>query len=165
VIEILILYILTKYDATIYKLKKLIGEKFFVCSTPSLGAINPALKKLESLSCVEFSTNMSEGGLLSKTYKITAFGQKYLKSALTSFEFKNKAHTLNNVSIIMCASDILEEEEKKQVFRRCSGELLILKKDINDALLNPYNMYTDIQKAVIEANLGLVEKMISELEI
>ena len=69
-IEILILYILTKYDCTIYKIKKLIEEKFFMYSMPSLGAVNPALKKLESLSCVEFESKMSGGGMLSKTYKI-----------------------------------------------------------------------------------------------
>ncbi len=65
--EILILYILIKYDATIYKIKKLIEEKFFMYASPSLGAINPALKKLEELSCVEFESKMSDRGMLSKT--------------------------------------------------------------------------------------------------
>ena len=111
--EILILYILIKYDATIYKIKKLIEEKFFMYASPSLGAINPALKKLEELSCVEFESKMSDGGMLSKTYKITPFGQKYLKSIISSYKFKNKAHILNNASILVCISDILDDEEKK----------------------------------------------------
>ena len=77
-VEILILYILSKYDATIYKIRKLIQERFFMFSKPSLGTINPALKKLEGLSCVEFESKMTDGGMLSKIYKITPFGLKNL---------------------------------------------------------------------------------------
>ena len=163
-IEILILYILSKYDATIYKAKKLIIEKFFMYSKPSLGAINPALKKLEGLSCVEFESKMTDGGMLSKIYKITPFGMKYLKNALLTFEFKNKAHILNCVSILICASDVLDEDDKKELYKNCLNNILILKKDLVDALENPYNMYEDVQKKVIRTELSTIEGLIEVLQ-
>lgn len=163
-IEILILYILSKYDTTIYRARKIIEEKFFMFASPSLGAINPALKKLEGLSCVEFESKMTDGGMLSKIYKITPFGMKYLKDALLSFKFKNKAHILNNASILICISDILEEDEKKEVYKNCLNHLLLLKKEIDEALLNPYNMYDTMQKNVINKELLATEGLIEVLQ-
>lgn len=162
--EILILYILIKYDATIYKIKKLIEEKFFMFASPSLGTINPALRKLESLSCVEFESKMSDGGMLTKTYKITPFGQKYLKSLISAFKFKNKAHILNSASILICISDILEEEEKKELFQNCLNNLKILKAQIISALENPYNLYSEAQKNVIKSNIPVIESLIEEIQ-
>ena len=162
--EILILYILIKYDATIYKIKKLIEEKFFMYASPSLGAINPALKKLEELSCVEFESKMSDGGMLSKTYKITPFGQKYLKSIISSYKFKNKAHILNNASILVCISDILDDEDKKELIKNCLNNLLILRAETVSALENPYNLYTEMQKQTIGTNLLAIEKLIEVMQ-
>lgn len=162
--EILILYILTKYDATIYKIKKLIEEKFFIYSSPSLGSINPSLKKLEELSCVEFQSKMSDGGMLTKTYKITPFGQKYLKSIISSFKFKNKAHILNNTSILVCISDILEEDEKNELFKNCIENLQILRAEIVSALDNPYILYDERQKNIIKTNLNTIDNLIGVIQ-
>ena len=163
-IEILILYILTKYDCTIYKIKKLIEEKFFMYSMPSLGAVNPALKKLESLSCVEFESKMSGGGILSKTYKITSFGQKYLQSTIASFEFKNKSNIICHASILICVSDVLEDDGKISLYKNCLNNLLILKADIISALQNPYNMFTKIQENTIKTNVALIDEMVKILK-
>lgn len=162
--EILILYILIKYDATIYKIKKLIEEKFFMYNSPSLGTINPALKKLEGLSCVEFQSNMTDGGMLTKTYKITPFGQKYLKSIILSYKFKNTAHILNNIAVLICISDILEDEEKKELFKNCLDNLQILRAKVVSALENPYILYSELQKGVIKSNLITIEKLIGEIQ-
>lgn len=162
--EILILYILSKYDATIYKIRKLIGEKFFMFSVLSFGTITPALKRLEELSCVEFDTKMTDGGLVTKTYKITPFGLKYLKSIIAGVEFKNKLNMLNKISILICVSDILEDEEKINLFNDCKNRLLLLRADINNAVENPYNMYTEFQKNVINANLSAVDKLLGEIQ-
>ncbi len=159
-VEILILYILSKYDATIYKVRKLIEEKFFMFANPSLGTVNPALKRLEGLSCVEFESKMTDGGMLSKTYKITPFGMKYLKNAILSFEFKNKSNILSNVSILLCVSDILEEDEKKELYKTLLNHLLLLKKGMEDAISNPYNMYEPLQKDVIKKELTAVNGLI-----
>ena len=67
-IEIAILYVLNKYDATIYRISKIIDELFFAYLKSSSGTINPALKRLEKLGCVEYNEKMSDGGMLSKIY-------------------------------------------------------------------------------------------------
>ena len=163
-VEILILYILSKYDATIYKIRKLIQEKFFMFSKPSLGTINPALKKLEGLSCVEFESKMTDGGMLSKIYKITPFGLKYLKSTVCSYEFKNNSHLLNIVSVLICVSDVLEDDEKKELYKNCTNNLLLLKKEMEDALSNPYNMYEPMQKSVIKTELLKAEALLEAVQ-
>ena len=133
-------------------------------SKPSLGTINPALKKLEGLSCVEFESKMTDGGMLSKIYKITPFGLKYLKSTVCSFEFKNKSHLLNIVSVLICISDILDEDEKKELYKNCTNHLLLLKKETEDALSNPYNMYEPVQKTVIETELLKINALLEALQ-
>ena len=46
-IEAVILYVLDKYDATIYRVARIIDELFFAYLKSSTGTINPALKRLE----------------------------------------------------------------------------------------------------------------------
>ena len=107
---------------------------------------------------------MSDGGMLSKTYKITPFGQKYLKSIISSYKFKNKAHILNNASILVCISDILDDEDKKELIKNCLNNLLILRAETVSALENPYNLYTEMQKQTIGTNLLAIEKLIEVLQ-
>ncbi len=159
-LELLILYILNKYDCTIYKIQKLIEEMFFIFSCPSLGAINPALKRLEGLGCVEFTSTMSEGGKLSKIYKITPFGLKYLKETICLFDFKNQAHMLNNAKVCISISDILNKEQKEQFDFIVKNKLKILKTDIENKLKDPYILYTDIQKNVLGATIKEIDELI-----
>ena len=159
-LELLILYILNKYDCTIYKIQKLIEETFFIFSCPSLGAINPALKRLESLGCVEFQSFMSDGGKLSKTYKITSFGLKYLKEAVASFDFKNQAHILNNAKVCISISDILDNEQKEKFNFIVQNRLKILKTDIENKLNDPYLLYTKIQKDVLKSTIIEIDELI-----
>ncbi len=159
-LELLILYILNKYDCTIYKIQKLIEEMFFIFSCPSLGAINPALKRLESLGCVEFTSQMSDGGKLSKTYKITGTGLKYLKETVTVFNFKNSAHLLNNAKVCISISDILSENEKENFKVIVKNRLKILKTDVENRLNDPYINYTDVQRAVFKANMLDIDELI-----
>jgi hypothetical protein len=58
-IEIVILYVLNKYDCTIYRLRKLIEDLFFAYLKTTCGTVTPALKRLEKLGCVEYVEKMS----------------------------------------------------------------------------------------------------------
>lgn len=162
-LELLILYILNKYDCTIYKIQKLIEDTFFVFSCPSLGAISPALKRLEASGCVEFTSVMSEGGKLSKFYKITPFGLKYLKETVSVFDFKNAAHLLNNAKICISISDVLDKEQKEKFDFVVQNRLQILKKDIENKLNDPYILYTETQKKVFNSVIGEIEELIKVL--
>ncbi len=162
-LELLILYILNKYDCTIYKIQKLIGEMFFMFSCPSLGAINPALKRLEGLGCVEFTSIMSEGGKLSKMYKITPFGLKYLKESVLLFDFKNSAHLLNNAKVCISVSDVLENDKKEKFNLNVSSRLKILRADIENKMNDPYILYTKLQKDVLGASIKEIDELIKIL--
>ena len=129
-------------------------------SCPSLGAINPALKRLESLGCVEFESSMSDGGKLSKTYKITSFGLKYLKETISLFDFKNQAHTLNNAKVCIAISDVLDSEQKEKFNFVIENKLKILKTDIENKLNNPYILYTKTQKNVLLASIKEIDALI-----
>ncbi len=163
-LELLILYILNKYDCTIYKIQKLIEEMFFIFSCPSLGAINPALKRLESLGCVEFESTVSDGGKLSKTYKLTPFGLKYLKETVSNFDFKNQAHMINNAKVCISISDILDEKDREKFVLSATSKLKILKKDIENKLNNPYIIYTNIQKEVFLSAIKDIDNLIMVVE-
>lgn len=163
-LELLILYILNKYDCTIYKIQKLIEDMFFIFSCPSLGAINPALKRLENLGCVEFESSMSDGGKLSKTYKITPFGFKYLKETVLIFDFKNQAHLLNNAKVCISISDILSSEQKEKFNLIVQNRLKILKTDIENKLKDPYILYTEIQKNILNSQINEIENLIKIIE-
>ncbi len=160
-LELLILYILNKYDCTIYKIQKLIEEMFFIFSCPSLGAINPALKRLEGLGCVEYTSIMSDGGKLSKLYKITPFGLKYLKETISLFDFKNQAHLINNAKVCISISDILDNEQKEKFYFLIENRLKILKTDIENKLNDPYILYTEVQKQVLIASIKEIEELIN----
>lgn len=163
-LELLILYILNKYDCTIYKIQKLIEDMFFIFSCPSLGAINPALKKLESLSCVEYTSIMSDGGKLSKIYKITPFGLKYLKETISVFDFKNQAHLLNNAKVCIAISDVLNNEQKEKFNFIVQNKLKILKTDIENKLKDPYILYTEVQKNILNSQIKETEDLIKLTE-
>lgn len=160
-LELLILYILNKYDCTIYKIQKLIEEMFFIFSCPSLGAINPALKRLEETGCVEFTSTMSDGGKLSKTYKITPFGLKYLKETISVFDFKNQAHMLNNAKVCISISDVLDKSQKENFDFLIKNKLNILKKDVENKLNDPYILYTETQRNVLRGTIKEIDELIS----
>ena len=163
-LELLILYILNKYDCTIYKIQKLIEEMFFIFSCPSLGAINPALKRLENLGCVEYSSFMSDGGKLSKTYKITPFGLKYLKETISLFDFKNTSHMLNNAKVCISISDVLDSKQKEDFNFLITNKLKILKKDVENKLNDPYILYTDTQRRVLSGTIKEINELILVVE-
>ena len=79
-IELLILYVLLKHDLTMYSIHKRIQESFRVFTTPSFGALKPALVRLEKRGCLRSSKIMSDGGKLSVFYSITKDGIRELKN-------------------------------------------------------------------------------------
>ena len=109
--EILILYVLVKYDCTIYRIMKILDDIFFAFLKTSAGTINPALKKLEKLECVEFIETMSDGGMKSKKYSITSVGKKHLVDLLLNWECRNPYHILNEAKLIYCCADVLSINE------------------------------------------------------
>ena len=162
-IEVIILYVLDKYDATIYRLARIIDELFFAFLKSSTGTINPALKRLEKMSCVQYTEKMSNGGMLSKTYSITPEGKKHLKELLLSFKQINPYHILNEAKIALFCSDILSVSEYGEFRKNLLNNLELYKIKLQNGLKNKYITLKEIQKKTAENNLEETEKLIKIL--
>ena len=159
-IEILILYILKKHDCTIYKIVKLIDEIFFAYAKTSTGSVNPALKRLENLSCVEYKSIMTEGGMLSKIYSITSAGEKHLISLLVNYVSQNPSHILNEAKMLLYCSDILTSGELIEFKNNLRNSLELFKIKLERGLADEYAQRNDIQKRTIELSLQEAKELI-----
>jgi len=159
-IEIVILYILNKYDATIYRITKIIDELFFAYLKSSTGTVNPAIKRLEKAQFVTCAEKMTDGGLLSKIYSITISGKKHLKESLISFEQKNPYHLINEAKIALYCSDILDENEIIRFKENLNSVLEIFKIKLENGLKNEYIELNEVQKKVVQDALEEVENLI-----
>ena len=83
-INLLILFVLTKRELTMYKISKYIKDYFRAFITPSFGSIKPALKNLEEKGFVESRKSLSEGGKQYGYYSITQAGREELKKQILS---------------------------------------------------------------------------------
>ena len=149
-IEIVILYVLTKYDATIYRIGKIIDEMFFAYLKSSTGTVNPALKRLEKIGAVECTDSMSEGGMLSKTYSITKLGRKHLVDLMLSFKELNPYHILNEAKILLYCSEVLSISEHVEFKENLLNILELFQAQLEKGLKSEYIELNAIQKRTIE---------------
>ncbi|MBR1617279.1 PadR family transcriptional regulator [bacterium] len=162
-IEIIILYILNKYDCSIYRLSKIIDELFFAFQKTSAGTINPALKRLENLSCVEYRENMSEGGMKTKIYSITKAGKKHISSLLLNLEYSNPSRFLNDIKMALFCSDILSKEELKEFRENILNLMDIYKIKLEKGLKNEYIQLNELQRKTVEITLKDINELIKNI--
>lgn len=162
-IEDVILYVLYKYDATIYRISKIIDELFFAYIKTSSGTINPAIKRLENKGLIQCIEKMSDGGMLSKTYSITPEGRKYLVHSLISFENTNPYHVVNEAKIAFWCSEILSKEEYSEFKNNLLNYLELYKIKLERGLENTYITLSDKQKKTVEITKKELEDLINLL--
>ena len=110
-INLLILYELNKSPLTMYGISKQIKSQFAVMMKPSLGTLQPALKKLEKAGFVNSQKYMSPGGRPSICYAITNKGKDALNKEILSDPAENPIQFLVNARIRLCCAEILEKED------------------------------------------------------
>ena len=98
-IELLILFELSKKVLTMYGVSKEIRNTFSVLTTPSYGTIKPALTRLETSGFVKTQKTMSKGGRPSVYYSITPSGIDELKRLLTAPPGENPIQFLTSARI------------------------------------------------------------------
>ena len=148
--EILILYVLNRYDATIYRVGKIINELFFAYVKSGAGTVNPALKRLEKIGCVTCSDKMSDGGMLSKIYSITPEGKKHLIDLLLSFNSSNPCSIANDAKIAISCCDILSLSETIEFKENMKNVLELHKIQLEKNLQNEYIGLKEHQKKLAE---------------
>ena len=133
-IEVLILYELSKKVLTMYGISKEIKSEFSVLLTPSYGTIKPALKRLESQGCVRTQKNMSKGGRPSIYYSLTSNGEKKLVELLLEKPLENPVHFLTTGRVKLVAATVLDNDLKKNLYKLLKSKSEVLMADIKQVL-------------------------------
>ena len=116
-IELLILYKLSKKVLTMYGISKDILNSFSVMTTPSFGTIKPALTRLEKAEFVKSQKTLSAGGRPSVYYSITQTGLKELNRLILAEVQDNPVQFLTTARIRLSCAEILNKEEQLNLFK------------------------------------------------
>ncbi|MCQ2739736.1 MAG: PadR family transcriptional regulator [bacterium] len=114
-IELVILYELSKSILTMYGISKQIKKDFSVLMLPSYGTISPALKRLNDGEFVQSQKFMSKGGRPSVCYSITNNGKTRLKALLLETMPENPIQFMTNARVRLYCAEILDEKELKRL--------------------------------------------------
>lgn len=109
--NLLILFVLSKKELTMYRICKYIADYFAAFTKPSFGAIKPALKNLEQKGFIQSRKTLSEGGKQYCHYAITATGLDELKKLLLAPISKNPIQFFSNSNLRISCSSCLEKKE------------------------------------------------------
>lgn len=149
-LELMILYVLTKRELTMYSISKYIGENFGAYSKPSFGAIKPALKRLEKSGCLTTRKMMSDGGKLSVFYSITRNGLEELRKLILENLSENPVQFLPNARVKLSCASYLTKEECADLFFHIKSQAMKHKFDAENIINNEYNQLSFYQRIVLD---------------
>ena len=161
-IELLILYKLSKKVLTMYGISKDIHEDFSVMTTPSYGTIKPALTRLEKSGFVKSQKTMSSGGRPSVYYSITKDGVDALEELLLSPIKENPIQYLTTARVRVACAEVLGRNEQKNLFKLLKQKAESIMIDTKNLLEN--NDYDYLHKMVLDNLLCEYKNFISLLE-
>ena len=121
-IELLILFELSRKVLTMYGVSKEIRSKFSVLTTPSYGTIKPALSRLLESGFIKSQKTMSSGGRPSIYYSITNDGIEELKRLLVAPPLENPIQFLTSARIKLACAGVLNNEEQLIMFKRLKSK-------------------------------------------
>lgn len=121
-IELLILFELSKKVLTMYGVSKEIRADFSVLTTPSYGTIKPALMRLEKGGFLKTQKTISEGGRPSTYYSITNEGIKELKRLIVEPPLDNPIQFLPMARIKLACADVLDDDAQMVMLRELKNK-------------------------------------------
>lgn len=140
-IELLILFELSKKVLTMYGISKEIKKEFSVLTIPSYGTIKPALLRLERNGCIKSQKTMSEGGRPSVFYSITLKGEDEIKNLLLQQPLENPINFLTSARIKLVCASLLNSEEKKELFKLLKTKCELIMYETKNILNNKADFY------------------------
>lgn len=149
-LEILILYSIMNREFTMYAIQKEIEKGFGVFSRPSFGAIKPALQRLEYNGFISTRKMMSDGGKLSVYYSITKSGVSELKRLLLEEISDNPLQFLSNAKIRLSCAELLDCEQKKELFFLLKAKAFDFKNSAENILNDEYTHKSFYQKILLD---------------
>lgn len=115
-IELLILYVLSEREMTMYGILKRIIDVFGAFTQPSFGAIKPALTRLEKQGLIQSRKAISEGGKLSGFYTINTSGREELKKLILEKVSNNPLQFHSTACIKIACASYLSKDDAAELF-------------------------------------------------
>ncbi len=163
-IELLILYVLSERELTMYAVLKHILDNFASYTQPSFGAIKPALTRLEKADFVRSRKAMSDGGKLSGFYSITPEGKEELKKLLLEKISNNPLQFQSVVRIKLSCASYLEKDERKELFFQLKSKAQEHKITAENILNNNQNSLNFYQRIILDNSICEYKNLITIIE-
>lgn len=163
-IELLILYVLSKRELTMYAALKQILDNFAAFTQPSFGAVKPALTRLEKNNFIRVRKAISDGGKLSGFYSVTPEGLEELKSLLMEKISTNPLQFSSTAKIKLSCAAFLAKDERKIMFAniKTMAQDHIYTSEV--ILNNEYNSLSFYQKIILDNTICEYKNFISLIE-
>ena len=163
-IDLMILYVLLKRDLTMYAIHKRIQDYFLPFTTPSFGALKPALVRLEKKGGISSAKMMSDGGKLSIFYSITKEGLKEIKFQLLKPFSSNPLQFLSDARVKLCCASYLSSDESFELFQDIKSNALMHRINAEKIISDEYNTVDFYQRIVLDNTICEYNNFISMIE-
>lgn len=162
-IELLILYVLSEKELTMYAVLKQIVNIFGAFTQPSFGAIKPALTRLEKEGFIRSRKAMSDGGKLSGFYSITQEGRGSLKKLILEKVSNNPLQFQSTCGIKLCCASYLAQDERKELFFQLKSKAQEHKFTAENTL-NSQKSLTFYQRIILDSTIVEYKNLITLIE-
>lgn len=151
-------------DFTMYAIQKSIEEKFAPYTTPSFGALKPALRRLEANGFITSHKSMSDGGKLSIYYGITPSGEKELIKLILEPLSNNPLQFLSNAKVKLSCAGLLNSEEKASLFLHLKTLAATFKQSAENILNDSYSEKDFYQNILLDNTIVEYNGLINLIE-
>lgn len=162
-IELLILYVLSEREMTMYAISKRITDTFGAFTQPSFGAIKPALTRLERTGLIKSRKAMSEGGKLSGFYTIKPEGREELKKLILEKISSNPLQFHSSACIKIACTSYLSKEEASDLFSHLKTRAQEHKFTAENTLANIKSL-TFYQRIILDNSIVEYKNLITLIE-
>lgn len=162
-IELLILYVLSEKELTMYAVLKQITDAFGAYTKPSFGAIKPGLTRLEKDGFIRARKAMSDGGKLSGYYSITNEGREELKKLILSKISDNPLQFQSCCAVKLSCASYLARDERTELFSQLKIKATEHKFTANNTLNNQKSL-TFYQRIILDNTIVEYKNLITLIE-
>ena len=162
-IELLILYVLSEKELTMYAVLKHIISNFGTFTQPSFGAIKPGLTRLEKAGFIRSRKAMSDGGKLSGFYSITADARAELKNLILEKISENPLQFQSAVGVKISCASYLAKDERAELFFHLKTKAQEHKFTAENSLNNEKSL-TFYQRIILDNTIVELKNLITLIE-
>ncbi len=147
-----------------YAIHKCIESEFAPYTSPSFGALKPALRRLEANGSITSRKMMSEGGKLSVFYSITRDGKNMLCSLLLENLSDNPLQFLSNARVKLSCAEYLNSEQRSMMFLDLKTLAVTFKNSAENIANDEYTKLSFYQKIMLDNAICEYSNLINVIE-